>query len=75
MSRGRHQFFFLTLSNLHYPRELIHDAVCLSLCRTLHLKSDDWMLHSILDSIRPIVGSSSSMTMNHPYRHKSSYHL
>ncbi len=45
MSRGRHQFFFRSLSNLYYPRELIHDAVCLSLCRTLHLKSDDWMLH------------------------------
>ena len=42
---GRHQFFFRSLSNLHYPHELIHDAVCLPLCRTLQLKSDDWMLH------------------------------
>ena len=36
---------FLSLSNLYYSRELIHDTVCLSLYRTLHLKSDNWMLH------------------------------
>ena len=32
-----------TLCYLHLPREFIHDIVCLSLCRTLHVKSDNWI--------------------------------
>ena len=48
MSRGRHNLY---LSNLHYPRELIHATVCLSICRPLHLKSDDWTLHAPLGKI------------------------
>ncbi len=46
MSWGRDQFSFSFWSSLIH--ELIHDTVRLSLCRTLHLKSDDWTLHALL---------------------------
>ena len=32
-----------SLFYLHQHREFIHDIVCLSLCRTLHVKSDSWI--------------------------------